>query len=292
MLIGISGKIGSGKDTVGKIIQYLIAKQYALDKDIEETEIQPFHLYDDKAREKFGKFEIKKFADKLKDIVCLLIGCTREQLEDANFKNKELGEEWWYYKGNLNIYSYLEYKDTNLPKSSLFKLQKLTPRLLLQLLGTKCGRNIIHPNIWVNALMSEYKWINNPNGILRNMVAPNWIITDMRFPNELKAVKDRGGITIRVNRFKKGDIVEWDDPEGLTSTIYKIQECYEDHCLLVNEYSETEALYTEISLFIDPQHESETALDNAEFDYTINNNGTIEELIEKVKEILIKEKII
>lgn len=29
---------------------------------------------------------------------------------------------------------------------------------------------------------------------------PNWIITDMRFPNELQAVKDRGGITIRVNR--------------------------------------------------------------------------------------------
>ena len=96
MLIGISGKIGSGKDTVGKIIQYLIAKQYALDKDIEETEIQPFHLYDDKAREKFGKFEIKKFADKLKDIVCLLIDCTREQLEDEVFKNtKYLNFMFW-----------------------------------------------------------------------------------------------------------------------------------------------------------------------------------------------------
>ena len=34
------------------------------------------------------------------------------------------------------------------------------------------------------------------------------------------------------------------------------------------------------------QHESETELDNAEFDYVIDNNGTIEELIEKVKEIL------
>lgn len=29
---------------------------------------------------------------------------------------------------------------------------------------------------------------------------PNWIITDMRFPNELKAVKDKGGISIRVER--------------------------------------------------------------------------------------------
>ena len=29
---------------------------------------------------------------------------------------------------------------------------------------------------------------------------PNWIITDVRFPNEAKAVKDRGGILIRINR--------------------------------------------------------------------------------------------
>ena len=42
----------------------------------------------------------------------------------------------------------------------------------------------------------------------------------------------------------------------------------------------------------EPEHISETALDNAEFDYVIDNNGTIEELIKQVKKILIKEKII
>ena len=41
-----------------------------------------------------------------------------------------------------------------------------------------------------------------------------------------------------------------------------------------------------------PEHISETALDDAKFDYVIENNGTIEELIEQVKKILIKEKII
>ena len=40
------------------------------------------------------------------------------------------------------------------------------------------------------------------------------------------------------------------------------------------------------------QHPSETALDDYQFDYVIDNNGTIEELIEKVKVILIKEKLI
>ena len=40
------------------------------------------------------------------------------------------------------------------------------------------------------------------------------------------------------------------------------------------------------------KHESETALDKEEFDYVIDNNGTLEELKEKVKEILIKEGIL
>lgn len=29
---------------------------------------------------------------------------------------------------------------------------------------------------------------------------PNWIITDCRFPNEAQAVKDKGGIIIRIDR--------------------------------------------------------------------------------------------
>ena len=131
---------------------------------------------------------------------------------------------------------------------------------LLQLLGTKCGRNIIHPNIWVNSLMNEYKLIRDTKvseflkaeGLPETMNGgkeyyPNWIITDMRFLNEMEAVKKKDGITIRVNR----NLEESKD-----------------------------------------QHESETELDNAEFDYVINNDGTIEELIEKVREILTKEKLI
>ena len=81
----------------------------------------------------------------------------------------------------------------------------------------------------------------------------NWIITDMRFPNELEAVKKHNGITIRINR-------------GLVErTGNMIQE---------------------------PEHISETALDNYEFTHVISNNGTIEELIERVKEIILIEKII
>ena len=132
---------------------------------------------------------------------------------------------------------------------------KLTPRKLLQLLGTECGRQIIHPNIWVNALFADYKPKNAPyntmadlledrhHGLLNN---PNWIITDVRFPNEAQAIKDRGGIVIRVNR------------------------------LDVDKFTDN---------FPQTLHPSETALDGYEFDHVIDNNGSIKELVEKVKQL-------
>ena len=144
---------------------------------------------------------------------------------------------------------------------------EMTPRLMLQLLGTECGRNIIHPDIWVNSLMAEYKSklsSNNPVDDLDwepRFIYPNFIITDTRFENELEAVKKRGGITIRVNR--------------------PCEECgmIEGHKLIPHKKQ-------------DSTHPSETALDNAEFDYTIENNSSIEDLIHTVSLILKKEKII
>jgi dephospho-CoA kinase len=94
MLIGISGKIGSGKDTVGKIIQSLNKTP-----NISSKEFIKQYLYNDV---KDSEFIIRKFADKLKDIVCLLLNCSREELEDREFKERELGKEWWYYKGEKN----------------------------------------------------------------------------------------------------------------------------------------------------------------------------------------------
>jgi hypothetical protein len=73
---------------------------------------------------------------------------------------------------------------------------------------------------------------------------PNWIITDMRFPNEMQAIKANGGITIKVVRPHDKEI-----PLDL--------------------------------------HPSETALDDVEFDYEIVNDGTLEDLIEKVEGIIL-----
>ena len=305
MIISVSGRINSGKDTVGKIIRILMASPHFTDEAVED--FLEKDLYE-------SGWKIKKFADKLKDIVCLLIGCTREQLEDREFKEKELGEEW-----NTIKYSIIDSDDTIL-FSSFYKNDveneldyyndyhhrtveiietkvSLTPRLLLQLLGTECGRNIIHPNIWVNALMSEYqpprilisKIRRKGFGInLQNLVEelPNWIITDTRFPNEIEAVKKRGGITIRVNRKKKPircnncmNTYEENDLINIgEDCISSCPKCNTDDYLMED--------------YEDIEHESEKALDNAKFDYEIDNNKNILFLISEIRKILKKENLI
>ena len=39
-----------------------------------------------KWHQKHSHIEIKKYADKLKDIACILLNCTREDLEDEGFQ--------------------------------------------------------------------------------------------------------------------------------------------------------------------------------------------------------------
>jgi len=262
MLIGVSGKINSGKDLVGKIIQYLTS----------ESNVYPFDLNIDYSHK--SNWEVKKFADKLKDIICLLIGCYRDQLENESFKSKELGEEWWYwYMERVGGYSpiildYLTTTKKQLKNYEGLELIKPTPRFLLQFIGTNLFRNQLHPEIWVNSLMNEYKPYSIPvkdlgigKGFEWGEAYPNWIITDMRFPNELEAVKKKGGITIRVNR--PCNICGGSGYHKMSCPVSKSGE-----------------------------HYSETALDKSKFDYVVDNDSNIESLIEKVKEILIKEKLI
>ncbi|WJN63390.1 deoxynucleoside monophosphate kinase [Streptomyces phage phiScoe55] len=64
------------------------------------------------------------------------------------------------------------------------------------------------------------------------------VVTDVRFPNEADAIRKAGGVVVRINRPGVGPK---EDPGGWV-------------------------------------HESEVALDHYDFDVTVNNNGTIEEL--------------
>lgn len=256
MIIGISGRLGSGKDTVGEIIQYLTGVD---------------------ANGKFSKglnwshtssFEIKKFAGMLKYFASRLTGVPVEYFEDQDFKKREMSEEWWYWSNTDRTTTKIPY--TNETKiladsNSDIVLYKTTYREFLQVLGTEAMRDGLHTNVWVNGLFADYK--ATPNKTLdesfkeqfltgRSSIHykyPNWLITDMRFPNEILAVQSKGGITIRVNR-----------------PVHALSQ--ENHATQL--------------------HPSETALDNAKFDYVIENDGTLDELVEKVRVILTQEKII
>jgi hypothetical protein len=182
MIIGISGYSGSGKDTVGAIIQYIYANQEEpLSLPVEKmvTDMDEFGLF----LESESEWEIKKFAGKLKDIASHLTGIDIEDFEDQEFKKTNLGREWW----------------TTCDEG----WQPMTVRDLLQKLGTDALRTGLHPNVWVNALMADYKHqkvCDCERECRCTFKLPNWIITDTRFPNEAMAIKEKGGIIIRVDR--------------------------------------------------------------------------------------------
>ena len=279
MIIGISGRIGSGKDTVAAIIQYLVAKKQAGYNNPESEE--DLNAYLKNTHYRYSNWKIKKFAGKLKECVSIVTGFSLDKLEDINVKNSDLGDNWerWYnyhYKLRSNINSkgridkyvatQLEVERqhdllSNNMNGHSFTVERLTVRKLLQELGTEVGR-AIHPDFWVNALMVDYTstFSNNPwyddkgihdvseqDELEHSPMYANWIITDMRFPNELQAITSRNGITIRLTRNSD----------------------------------------------VPATHESETALDDAEFKYVINNDfSTIDELMPLVKDVLIKEKIL
>lgn len=262
-LIGVVGRISSGKDTVGQMIRYLTS----LNTHLSYNEwIKEYDYYG------ASKWEIKKFADKIKDITCLLTGCTRSQLEDRDFKEQEIGKDWKVYKAlyldqfEQEVYLFATREERKAWIDSLSDSldcrevweETLTYRKLMQLLGTECGRNILHPNIWITSLFADYK-LTRPSSSLGDLTQgfPNWIITDCRFPNEMQSIKDRGGILIKIN--KKWDTVK----SGNTRIDY----------IPVPEY----------------QHPSELEMDKwTEWDEVINNDGTLDELLSQVKTIVEK----
>lgn len=218
-LISISGSAGHGKDTVAKIIQWLLRGSGLGSIPLEDIAKDSRHL--DAFLLDSSGFEIKKFAGKLKEIASILTGVPIHKWEDQEFKNEKMPEDWG-----------------------------MTYREFLQRLGTEAMRDGLHKDIWVNSLFSDYR----PQK-LSEYNPSRWIITDTRFPNEFKAIKERGGLMLKVVRTEK-------DSAG--------------NRVLSNH------IRSEI-------HSSETALEGYEFDHIIFNDDGILELAHKVKNVLIKE---
>ena len=167
MIIGISGKAGSGKDTAAKMLEVLYAN--------------PDISYEDffnKRYKNFADILIVHFADALKETAQVLF---------------RLGE--WE-------------TNTQEGKKTTINWIGKTVRELLQGIGQGL-RDAIDFDLWVKILFANTKgW-------------SNYIIADVRYPNEIKAIKERNGILLRIDRKGAGagnhssetaldDYKEWD----------------------------------------------------------------------------------
>lgn len=109
------------------------------------------------------------FANKLKDAVSCIFGWPRILLEgdtEESRKFRETPDVYW----------------------SKVMGRPFTPREALQKMGTEAGRNVFHKDLWVAALMRDL----DPR--------KNYVVTDVRFPNEINIISNTGGHLIEVSR--------------------------------------------------------------------------------------------
>jgi hypothetical protein len=185
------------------------------------------------------QFRRESFANTLKDAVSSVFGWDRELIEGRTRQAREWREQvdtWWA-------------KRLNMPE--------LTPRLVLQLWGTEVCRKSFHDDIWIASL--ENKLRTSKDDI---------VISDCRFPNEIKSIKDAGGIVVRVTR---GPDPEW----------YPLAEA-------VNagpKHLKWSTSKTELSKY--NIHASETAWAGTEFDAVLDNNGTLDHLYQQINDLVL-----
>jgi hypothetical protein len=208
MIIGITGLISSGKDTIA---DYLTTYQ---------------------------GFKRISFAASLKDAVAAVFDWDRESLEGTTKASRvwrEQKDEWWSNRLKMDI----------------------TPRWVLQYWGTDVCRNHFHNDIWVASV--EHRLLNSKEDI---------VITDCRFSNEVAAIKNAGGVAIRVQR-------------GLNPEWY-------DSAIAYNRGPNGNSSWALSKMKLDNMkiHASEYSSVGLKYDHVIENNGTIDSLHEKIKNLI------
>jgi len=184
----------------------------------------------------FHGFRRESFANTLKDAVAQVFGWDRTMLEGRTTSAREWREQvdpWW---------------------SNRLGMSHLTPRWVLQYWGTEVCRKGFNDDIWIAAL--EHKLLNSTDNI---------VISDCRFPNEIKSIKDAGGLVVRVIR---GPEPEWYDA-----------------AVSANRGADGNVTWATSKRILENAkiHASETAWVGTQFDYILDNNGSIDDLFTQVK---------
>jgi len=181
------------------------------------------------------------FADAVKDATSTIFGWPRNLLEgdtDASRKFREEKDDFWSVRFGYDV----------------------TPRHMLQLMGTEAGRDVFHQDLWVHTVERRIKYKQEWE------FEDSFVIPDVRFPNEIEAIRKMGGIVVRVVR---GDEPEWFDlaHAANSDTFTHAPEAHEKMQHLGIHYSEW-------------------AWIGQEFDAIIDNNADINKLAECVKLLL------
>jgi len=178
-------------------------------------------------------FQRESFASTLKDAVSAVFGWDREMLEgrskEARLAREEV-DEWWAKKLNM---------------------PSLTPRWVLQYWGTEVARKSFHDSIWVHSL--ERKLLDSTSDV---------VITDCRFPNEVKTIKEAGGQVVWVQR---GAMPDWLDAARAAN---------EGEVWGINTMNVLEI------------HSSEWSWLNTNFDHILDNNYDLTHLYDQIESIL------
>lgn len=154
-------------------------------------------------------------------------------------------EQFYFAPGEFVTYAWLDYHVGYVE----MKRQREV-RNQLQKVGTNCGRKMIDWDIWVDAMKRQiHEWVEQGQTKL--------IVTGIRYPNELQAIRDLGGDALWVER-----------PEARYA-----------HEARLREDSERVAR-GEAPLV----HDSDLALTEEDFDAIILNDGSLAELKGKARE--------
>ncbi len=117
--------------------------------------------------ENYG-FTRLSFADKLKQSAGLLFGL-----------DPVMWDEW---KNDPDI--------TVVIKRVAVPLKEMSARYFLQRYGTESHRNVFGDDFWVDALLKDFDPFDGQN----------YVITDARFANELKRIRQLGGYNVSIRR--------------------------------------------------------------------------------------------
>jgi hypothetical protein len=180
----------------------------------------------------FHEFRRESFANTLKDAVSAVFGWDRTMLEGRTKEAREWREQvdpWWAERLNM---------------------PNLTPRLMLQLWGTEVCRRGFHDDIWIASLENKLRTTKD-----------NVVISDCRFPNEIKSIKDAGGMIVRVKR-------------GVNPHWYTIAESANRGDSKAKEWLTNEGI-----------HASEYSWAGTKFDAVVDNDGSIDALYTQVKNL-------